>query len=121
MTVLEVLGGVLVVAGAGLVALAGVGLLRFPDAYSRMNAVTKAATLGVVLVLLGALLREQSWQSAAAVLVAVALQLFTAPVGGFALGRAAYRAGTPLGSATRYDELQGAVERVRRGPDHGDG
>jgi multicomponent Na+:H+ antiporter subunit G len=121
MTVLDVLGGVLVVAGAGLVALAGVGLLRFPDAYSRMNAVTKAATLGVVLVLLGSLVFKPSWQSAAAVLAAVALQLFTAPVGGFALGRAAYRAGTPLGSATRYDELEDAVGRVRRDTDHEDG
>jgi multicomponent Na+:H+ antiporter subunit G len=121
MTVLEVVGGVLVVAGAALVAFAGVGLLRFPDAYSRMNAVTKAATLGVVLVLLGALVLKPSWQSVAAVLVAVALQLFTAPVGGFALGRAAYRAGTPLGGATRYDELEDAIEQVRQGSDEGGG
>ena len=114
MTVSTVAGGVLVLLGAGLVALAGVGLLRFPDAYARMNAVTKAATLGVVLVLLGALVLKPSWQSALVLLAAVALQLFTAPVGGFALGRAAYRAETPLDPSTGYDELADAVERDRR-------
>jgi multicomponent Na+:H+ antiporter subunit G len=104
----DLLGGVLVALGVGLVAAAGIGLLRLPDAYTRMSAVTKAASLGVVLVLLGALALAPSWGNAAKVLVAVVLQLVTAPAGGFAIGRAAYRARSPLAALTGYDELAGS-------------
>ncbi len=110
--VIDVLGGLLVAAGVFLVAVAALGLLRFPDAYGRMNAVTKAASLGVVLILGGALFIAPSWFAVVKLLLAIALQLVTAPVGGFALGRAAYRAGTPLAPVTGYDELGDAIERA---------
>ncbi|WP_409328593.1 monovalent cation/H(+) antiporter subunit G [Trujillonella humicola] len=110
--VLDVLGALLVAGGVFLIAVAAIGLLRLPDAYARMNAVTKAASLGVVLAMAGALLITPSWFAVVKLLLAIALQLVTAPVGGFALGRAAYRAGTPLASETRFDELGDAIERA---------
>lgn len=106
MSVLNVAGDILALSGAGFVAIAGLGLLTLPDAYSRMSAVTKAATLGILLVLGGVLLRQPSWQAAITVALAAGLQLLTAPVGAFALGRAAYRAGTPLHPRTHYDHLK---------------
>lgn len=39
------------------------GLLRFPDVYSRLHAVTKADTLGLGLLVAGLSLRSDSWQS----------------------------------------------------------
>lgn len=39
-----------------------IGLLRFPDAYSRLHAVTKADTLGLGLLVVGLSLRSDSWQ-----------------------------------------------------------
>ncbi len=93
--------------GVGLLAVAALGLIRFPDAYSRLSAVTKAATLGLCLTLLGVLVLEPSWANAVKVLLAVALQFVTSPVGGFALGRAAYRSGSPLSPGSSYDELGG--------------
>jgi multicomponent Na+:H+ antiporter subunit G len=108
MSALDLVGGLLVALGVGLVAAAGLGLLRLPDAYTRMSAVTKAASLGVVLVLLGALALAPSWGNAVKVLLAVGLQLVTAPAGGFAIGRAAYRARSPLTPETGYDELAAA-------------
>lgn len=38
------------------------GLLRFPDIYARLHAVTKADTLGLGLIVLGLCLRAESWQ-----------------------------------------------------------
>ena len=38
------------------------GLLRFPDIYSRLHAVTKADTLGLGLLFIGLSLRSDSWQ-----------------------------------------------------------
>ncbi|MDQ2078137.1 monovalent cation/H(+) antiporter subunit G [Marinimicrobium sp. ABcell2] len=39
-----------------------VGMLRFPDVYSRLHALTKADTLGLGLIVLGLCLRAQTWQ-----------------------------------------------------------
>ncbi len=108
---INLVGGVLIALGVALVVLAGIGIVRFTDAYSRMSAVTKAATLGVVFVLAGVLVLEFTWVNALKLTIAIALQLATAPVGAFAMGRAAYRAQTPLSPLTRYDELHDPGER----------
>ena len=39
-----------------------VGLLRFPDVYSRLHALTKADNLGLGLIVLGCALQADSWQ-----------------------------------------------------------
>lgn len=38
------------------------GLLRFPDIYTRLHAVTKADTLGLGCIVLGLCLRAEAWQ-----------------------------------------------------------
>ncbi|MER7456564.1 monovalent cation/H(+) antiporter subunit G [Micromonospora sp. NPDC126480] len=105
---------VLLVAGTGLIAVSALGLIRLPDVYNRMNAVAKAGSLGVVCVLFAVLLLMPGVRTAVVVLVAAGLQLVSAPVGGYALARAAYRAGSPLADATRYDELGGRVPGAGR-------
>jgi multicomponent Na+:H+ antiporter subunit G len=47
------LAALLVAAGAGFFLAGTVGLLRFPDAYSRLHALTKADNLGLGLIVLG--------------------------------------------------------------------
>lgn len=102
---MSVLGHTLIIAGAFLVVSAAIGILRLPDVYNRTNAVTKAATLGVVLVLLGVMFLIPSRMVVATVLVAIAAQLFTAPIAGYAVGRAAYRSGARLAANTHRDDL----------------
>ena len=46
-----------------------VGLLRFPDVFSRLQAVTKADTVGLGLVALGLILRSDSWRDVAMLLL----------------------------------------------------
>ncbi|MGF1664441.1 MAG: monovalent cation/H(+) antiporter subunit G [Kineosporiaceae bacterium] len=116
---LQVVGYAVMGLGVALFAVAAVGLVRFPDTYSRLSAVTKAATLGVCLVLVGVLVVDPTWRAAVAVVLAVALQLVTSPVGGFALGRAAYHTGAPLAPAARYDHL--ARDEAARAADAGPG
>lgn len=41
-----------------------VGVLRFPDVYSRLHAVTKADTLGLGMLAIGLALRSDGWQPA---------------------------------------------------------
>jgi len=105
MTIRVVLAAVLLGLGTLLIGITGLGMLRLPDIYNRMNAVAKAASLGLILILLGVLTLLPGLRTAVVVGLAVVLQMITAPVGGYALARAAYRSGTPLAPGTRYDAL----------------
>jgi len=58
--VLDLLSVLAIVAGAFFYMAGTVGLLRFPDAYTRLHALTKADNLGLALVVLGLLLQAHS-------------------------------------------------------------
>lgn len=102
---IDVLAGALMLAGAVLALIAGIGLQRFDDVFARMHAATKPATLGLLLVLTGAALRMSDVDSVAKLALVVVLQFATAPVGSHLVGRAAYRSGSELSPHTRVDEL----------------
>lgn len=107
----ESLAWVLMFSGAAFLLLAAVGIFRFPDLYSRMQAATKGATLGVALMLLGvAVYFDDLGVTTRAVLVIVFFFL-TAPVAAHMLGRAAYFIGTPLWERTIRDELKGCYRK----------
>ncbi|RNL83873.1 monovalent cation/H(+) antiporter subunit G [Halostreptopolyspora alba] len=112
----EIVGGVVIAVGVTLTLIAGIGVLRLPDAYNRMNAVSKAASLGVACTLAGTVLLMPDVAAVIKTAVAIALQFITAAVGSFAIARAAYRTGVPLARVTRFDQL---AERARG--DGGDG
>ncbi len=104
MTVAAILSSVLVVAGAGLVALSGLGLLTLPDPLTRATGVSKAASLGVVLVLVAVLVADPAPRTIVLIGLVLAAHLVTSPLSGLALGRAAYRSGTARPPVTRIDE-----------------
>ena len=111
---LPLLASVLVLVGAGLVALAGLGLLRLPDPLTRASAVSKAAALGVAVVLIAALVDSGSPRVIVVLLVVLTAHVVTVPLSGLVLGRAAYRSGTARPPVTRVDE---PVEREASEPD----
>lgn len=78
-------------AGAFLCLTAGLGLLRFPDVLSRMHAGTKPQSVGVLLIMIGGMIRLQGWTNAWMLLLVGAFQLATAPVSAHMVGRVAYR------------------------------
>lgn len=78
-------------AGALFSFLGALGLVRMPDAYNRIQAGTKAVTLGALCMLIGVgLLFPQWW---AKLVVIAGLILFTNPVGSSTIARTLYRAG----------------------------
>lgn len=64
MNLWEHVGTLLIVSGMPFFLAGTVGLLRFPDVYTRLHALTKADNLGLGLVVLGLVLRVDSWAMA---------------------------------------------------------
>lgn len=91
--VLEAVSAALLLGGVALAVVAGIGLLRFPDVFSRMHAATKPATLGLLMVCLGAALEMEDGSHRSKLVLVAAFQFLTAPVAAHMIGRAAYRAG----------------------------
>lgn len=102
---LDVLSAVLLLSGVALAVIAGLGLVRLPDVFSRMHAATKPVTLGLVLVLLGTALQVDGRDAATLLLVGM-LQFLTAPVGAHIIGRSAYRVGAGALDDLVVDELR---------------
>ncbi len=110
---MSIAAGTLIGIGATLMLLAGLGVVRLPDVFSRMHAGTKAASLGLACILVGVAL-ESSAASAGKLVAAIVFQFSTAPVAAHIIGRAAYRAGIPLWEGTLVDELARADEDAER-------
>lgn len=89
---LDLSGQLLMLAGAVFTLLAGIGVVRFDDALARMHALTKASTLGVVLVLVGAGLVLDNVNDRTSLVLAALTQLLTAPVGANLIGPTTYAA-----------------------------
>jgi len=113
MSPLDVVSAALMLTGVAFAVIAAVGLVRLPDLFSRIHAAPKPATLGLVLVLIGAALRVESGEDAAKLLLVGAFTFLTAPVGAHVLGRSAYRAGTAGLDRLVVDELR---DEDRTGP-----
>lgn len=103
--VVDVLAAVLMLAGSALALTAAVGLLRMPDAYSRIHVATKPATLAVVCTVGAAVLRVPGLADTTKLLLAVVLQFWTVPVSSHMLGRAAHAAGLPPAEPYEVDDL----------------
>lgn len=94
----------LLITGGAFAAIAGIGLLRFPDVLMRMHASTKAGTLGVGLSVISVAIYYADDLVTTKVVLIVLFILLTAPVAAHLIGRAAYRTGSPLWKPTLIDD-----------------
>lgn len=102
---MELIGGILALTGSVFLFLAALGLLRMPDLYDRMQAGTKATTLGTILFFLGLAFAEPGWAGKSSLLILFVL--FSNPLSSHALARAAHFVGISLGDRVRCDDLAG--------------
>jgi multicomponent Na+:H+ antiporter subunit G len=94
--VLEVVSGVLLVIGALFTLTGAVGLLRFPDFYTRIHAGGITETVGAGFILLGLLLRVDAWSVGVRLVVVLAFLVLTSPTATHVLAQAARRDGVPV-------------------------
>lgn len=102
----EVLGVILVSAGSLFVLVAAVGLIRFPDALSRMHATTKAGTLGLGLIAVSNMLFFAEMNVVARSAGIILFIFLTAPISAHMISRAAYFADVKLWEGTFVDQLR---------------
>lgn len=91
-------------AGAGFFLSGTVGLLRFPDVYTRLHALTKADNLGLGFMVAGLALQADSWAVALKLVLIWLLVLAASATTSHLVARAARHAGiTPVGE---HDETR---------------
>ena len=108
---IDVVTAVVWLAGSVFALLAAVGVLRMPDVFTRMQASTKASTLGLGCLLIGAALQMGDFASFIRVASIGAFVLLTTPVAGHVIARASYFAEVPLWTGTVLDERQRDTQR----------
>ena len=102
----EIVSAVLVYIGVAFMVIASVGLLRMPDFYIRMSAITKAASLGVGFIVLGVAVY---FNTAAILVKSLAIILFiflTSPVSAHVIARAAFRDKVPFWKKTVLEDFK---------------
>lgn len=109
--IIEILVGVLAFFGAIFVLLAAIGMVRMPDTYLRISVTTKAATLGVGLLLFAAALYFRDVSIVAKILAIILFVLLTAPVSAHLIGRTSYFSGVKLWKHSLMDDLKGKYEK----------
>jgi multicomponent Na+:H+ antiporter subunit G len=121
-TLLTLAAAACLIGGAGFALVGALGVLRFPDIYTRMHAASKAGTLGSGLCMVAVALAADTGDAATRAIVAVLFFMLTAPVSAHLLARAAFRAGySSECSANAYLEevdRERAAEKAAVGQDH---
>lgn len=90
-------------------ALGGLGILRMPDVFNRIQAGTKATTLGTFSILIGIGFANPSWFLK--VVLIIVLIVITNPISSSTLARAVYLAGEKAVDNTQGDLVEIYGER----------
>lgn len=118
-TIIDFIGGVLLIVGAAFLLFGGLGLLRMPDIFNRIHAGTKATTLGTLFTLAGAAFLHPSW-SLKLLLIGVFL-IFTNPLSSQVLASTAHRRGAAKTPLTEVDKLAEDEEEAKEEAKKNDG
>lgn len=111
----EFLVVLLILIGSIISVISALGIIRFPDVYTRSHAATKSATLGVLLSLTGAFI--YIWLTdhfiSVRLILGILFVFITAPVSGHLIIRAAYRSHVEMTEDTVEDELKPVLNDKR--------
>lgn len=92
-SIFEIIGAILILIGSIFLFLGGLGIFRMPDVYNRIQAGTKATTLGGMSLILGVgfLMVETHWAWMVKAFIIVIFIAFSNPISSHALARAMYK------------------------------
>jgi len=99
----DIIGNLLLITGSLFLFSAGLGVLRMPDTYNRIQTGTKATTLGTITVLIGLAFLHPAWTLK--LIILIFFVMLTNPVSSHALARAAHSIGIHETETTVIDQL----------------
>ncbi|MBZ5752319.1 MULTISPECIES: monovalent cation/H(+) antiporter subunit G [Metabacillus] len=113
--IVDFLIGFFILVGALLCLIAMFGVIRLPDVYTRNHAASKAATLGVMSILLGTFLYFYFYEGHfnSRVILGIVFLFMTAPVSGHLINRAAYNSGVKIWDKSVRDDLKEYNQKKR--------
>ena len=114
--IVDGLTALLMLVGALLAVLAAIGVVRFPDTFLRMQASSKASTLGLACLLAGAALQLPDVSSIIRLCSIAAFIMLTAPLSAHVVARASLYRGTQLWKGTIRNEYELQVRSPERAP-----
>jgi multicomponent Na+:H+ antiporter subunit G len=97
--------------GSCFVLLAALGVVRMPDLFMRMQATTKASTLGIAGILIGVAIESHELEVTARAMLTLVFVFMTTPIAAHMIARAAYHSGARLWKGTLTDEMRQDLDR----------
>ena len=106
--IFEWIGVIFILIGSMISFISAIGMIRFPDIYTRAHAATKTTTLAVLITLVGTFIYVWFGEAYISVrlMLGIVFVFITAPVSGHLVLRAAYRANIKMADSTADDELK---------------
>lgn len=101
-----VLVALMIIIGAAFSLIAALGLVRFPDVYTRMHAASKAGTLGSGVVLIALGIYSDDIGTLSRSIAGVIFFLLTAPISAHLLAKASYAVGYRMSDLSVADEMK---------------
>lgn len=111
MLIKEIISCIFILAGVFFMLVATIGLLRLPDFYIRMSAITKGSTFGLGLILLGLAIYFNQPSMLLKVLAIIIFTFITAPVAAHVIGRTAVQNKIPFWEKTNLKEFKKYLHR----------
>ncbi|MDD5195374.1 MAG: monovalent cation/H(+) antiporter subunit G [Candidatus Omnitrophica bacterium] len=108
----ELIGKFFILLGLGFDFLGCLGLVRFPDAYSRLQASTKTVTLGTCSILFGTFLITGFSVAGIKCLLLIIFLILVSPTASGALAKASYKSGVALWEKSACDEYKDANRKT---------
>ena len=102
----DIVGNLFLIIGSLFLFSAGLGVLRMPDTYNRIQTGTKATTLGTIMVLIGLAFLHPAWTLK--LIILIFFVMLTNPVSSHALARASHAIGIHETEETVVDQLTDA-------------
>ena len=111
----EIIGNLFLIIGSLFLFSAGLGVLRMPDTYNRIQTGTKATTLGTIMILIGLAFLHPAWTFK--LIILIFFVMLTNPVSSHALARASHTIGIHGAEETVVDQLSDASEQANKQAD----
>jgi len=110
----DILSALFLLAGAGFMLIASIGMVRFPDFYIRNSASTKAVVLGVMLILLGVGIHYNDILIFLEIFAILFFIFLISPLSAHIVSRAAVLTKVPFWKKTNLEELDEYIEQTSK-------